>query len=704
MKAIHLDTDVQYLKGIGPKRTHAFLKLGIHTLMDILVFFPRQYQDRTKIILLKDISENELVCLFVKIGSYRERTLSNGLVALDIEIFDDSSITVTVARFFRKKNPYSFADVFASVKKVFNVGSYAYIYGELNFRQTGRFISVIDYEVVTERKSEPVFFKKIVPVYETSEKLSQKFIREIVKSALSACVDLYPDISGLFFNLKNIPNMRSNDAIQKIHYPGSLEEAEHARRAFALQEFMVLETALCLSRNSIKKNYKAQRYIIYKTFLTPFKNKLGFEFTKEQKKAINDIFADMQSPYPMNRILMGEVGCGKTAVALSAVLLAVENGYQTMIVSPTEILAEQHYLTISNVLSGLNLKTAFAVSSTLRKKSNRNRILAGIEDGTVKIAVGTHSLMEGRIKFKNLSLIVVDEQQKFGVMQKFAALNKAATPDILMTTATPIPRALAMTLYGEMDVTAITSKPFGRLPAKTYSSDEKYAYENALKELKKGNQIYIVYPLVENSDKIFLKSATGEFEKLSKTWFKDFKVGLLHGKMKPSEKNDVMMKFKNKEYDVLITTSIIEVGIDVPDATVMIVHNADRFGLSALHQLRGRIGRSIKQSYMYLIKSSNSKSALKRLSIMTSTDNGFKIAEEDLKMRGPGELMGTIQHGFPEFKAGDITRDSDIIEFTKNCAAEIIKDDPLLVKKKNTVLRNLINERFSNRIKLINVG
>ncbi|MDR3307115.1 MAG: ATP-dependent DNA helicase RecG [Endomicrobium sp.] len=702
MATIHLDAEIQYLKGIGPKRAQAFSKLGVQTIGDILTFFPVQYQDRTKVISVRDIYEYGRGCLFARVGNSYERSLSKGLNVLDVEIFDDSS--TASARFFRKKNPYSFVDVFDPIKKAFTPGSYAYIYGEVKLDRAGRFISVIDYEVVGEKSIKPVLFNKIVPVYAATEKLNQKFIREIVNSVLGMFGGLYPDISEIIRNFGSIPKMKSKDAIQKIHYPNSLKEAEQARRAFALQEFFVLESVLSLSRNSIKKNCKAQKYNIRRTLLTAFKNNLTFEFTKEQKKAINDIFADMQSLYPMNRILMGDVGSGKTVVALSAILLATENNYQAMIVAPTEILAEQHYLTISNMLSGLDVKIVLATSSTLKKKSERDKILSSLKNGEIKIAIGTHSFMEERIKFKNLSLIVVDEQHRFGVMQKFAVLDKAESPDILMMTATPIPRALAMTVYGEMDVTTITSMPPGRTPIKTYSSNENYAYENAIKELKNGNQAYIVYPLVDESDKLALKSAVQEAEKLQQTRFKDFKVGLLHGKMKPSEKNEVMRKFKNKEYDVLISTTVIEVGIDAPDATIMIIHHAERFGLSALHQLRGRIGRSAKQSYAYLIKSSNSENANKRLSIITSTNNGFKIAEEDLKMRGPGELMGTVQHGFPEFKAGDLIKDADIIEFTKSHATKIIQDDPLLVKESNAVLKTLINKRFSNKIKLINVG
>jgi ATP-dependent DNA helicase RecG len=700
---LSLDSEIQYLKGIGPKRAKAFVKLGIKNVRDLLTFFPIQYQDRTKIISIRDAYEQlQECCLFVKIGKFYEKMLSHGLCILDVEIFDNTSMTY--ARFFRKKNQYSSIDIFAPVKKAFDTGNFAYIYGNAKLDHGGRFIAINDYEIVQNENNKPLLFNKIIPIYPATGGLNQKFIRETVKTVVFSSCGLYPDISSLIPDFKRVPKLNSSIAIQKIHYPNTLQDAENARRSFALQEFFILETALSLSRENVKKNPKIQKYTIQKTLLPTFKNNLKFEFTKDQKKAINDIFTDMQSMYPMNRLLMGDVGSGKTVVALSAVLLAVENDYQAMIVTPTEILAEQHYLTISNMLSGIDVKIVLATSSTLKKKSEKERILLGFESGDINIAIGTHSLIEDRIKFKKLSLIIVDEQHRFGVMQKFAALDKAQTPDILMMTATPIPRALAMTVYGEMDMTAIMQLPPGRAPVKTYASNEQFAYTSTIKELKNGNQAYIVYPIIDESDKLALKSAVRESEKLSQTWFKDFKVGLLHGKMKSSEKNEIMQKFKNKELDVLISTTVIEVGIDVPDATVMIIHHAERFGLSALHQLRGRIGRSAKQSYAYLIGSSNSETVRKRLSIMTSTNDGFKIAEEDLKMRGPGELMGTIQHGFPEFKAGDLIKDADIIEFTKNYAAEIARNDPNLSKNENTVLKKLIYKHFSNKTKLISVG
>ncbi len=525
---LNLESEVQYIKGIGPKRAQMLARLGINNAGDLLTFLPVQYQDRSKTVEIARAYMQPQCCIFGKIGKSYERKLSKDLSLLDIEIFDKSGMAY--ARFFRKKNPYSKIDVFGSIKNAFQPESFAYIYGDSRAEIGARYIAVSDYEVVSKTDDKPEMFNKIIPVYAATEGLSQKVIREAVKSVLISSAGLYPDISDIIPQFDGMQKMKSYRALERMHYPFNMQDAEESRRNFALQEFFILETALALSRKHIKKNPKKQKYEIKKTLLTPFKNNLKFEFTKAQKKAINEIFEDMQSPYPMNRMLMGDVGSGKTVVSLSAVLLAAENGFQSMIIAPTEILAEQHFLTISNMLKGLGVKAALATSSTLKKKGEREKILAQISSGEIKIAIGTHSLIEDRIKFKNLAFVVIDEQHRFGVMQKYAALDKAETPDILMMTATPIPRALAMTVYGEMDMTVIDELPPGRIPIKTFFTAESAAYNNTAKELENGGQAYIVYPLIDESDKIALKSAVTEAEKLSQNRFKNFKVGLLHGK------------------------------------------------------------------------------------------------------------------------------------------------------------------------------
>lgn len=699
---MNLSSDIKYIKGIGPKRASSLSKLSINTVEDLITFFPRTYQDRTVITKISNILFSQHYCIFGKIQNVYVKSLSRNLSVFCAEI-NDGSGTIT-ATFFRKTNSYSKFDVFASIKTVFKINCFVYLYGicELKFGQ--KQISVEDYEVAEDKNFIPQQFNKLVPVYDLTAGITQKIILSAIKTVLNDTADSYPDIISA--NPKYKTNLLAiPEAIKKIHFPTTLQEAELARQSFALQEFLLLQTVLAKTKKKITAKQKTAKYIITKKLLTPFKNKLKFEFTRAQKKAINEIFNDMISKKTMNRMLMGDVGSGKTVVALSAVLLAVENGYQTAIIAPTELLAEQHYLTFKNMLEGLNVNVELVTSSSLKTKKKREEILSSIQNATTNIIVGTHSIIQERVSFKNLSLVIIDEQHRFGVIQKATLLAKGVNPDVLMMTATPIPRGLAMTIYGEMSVSVIDELPPNRMPVKTYCLSENFAYDKASEELENGSQIYIVYPLVDESDKIELKSATQEAEKLSKTVFKKNKVALLHGKMKPKEKNEIMLKFKNKEFDVLISTTVIEVGIDVPNATVIIVQHADRYGLATLHQLRGRVGRGQKQSYCILVSNAKGQTAKQRMNIMTSTNDGFKIASEDLKMRGPGEFTGTLQHGFPEFKAGDIIKDVKLIEYAKQVAADIIANDPELLLPENSDIKHLINStKYLQLSKIIQVG
>ena len=696
-----LTTDIKYVKGIGPKRALALSKLSINTVEDLITFFPRAYQDRTIRTKISNILFNQHYCIFGKITGTHIKKLSTKLSVFSANINDGSGIIV--ANFFRKVNPYAKFDIFATIKKDFKINSFVYIYGMCEIKFGQKQVSVDDYEIVENENSSTEKFNKLVPVYNLTAGITQKNISSALKLILNDMANIYPDIISNNVKYKtNLPSISS--AIKTIHFPNSLQEAELARQSFALQEFLLLQIVLTKAKQKNVIKQKGIRYEIKRNLLTPFKNKLKFEFTNAQKKAINEIFNDMMSTKIMNRMLMGDVGSGKTVVALSAILLAVENGYQTAIVAPTELLAEQHYLTFKNMLDGLNVNIELVTSSTLKSKKKQKEILPQIENGTTNIIVGTHSVMQDRINFKNLSLVIIDEQHRFGVLQKASAIAKGNNPDVLMMTATPIPRGLAMTIYGEMSVSVIDELPPNRTPIETYCLSENIAYMNAKEEIEKGNQIYIVYPLVDESDKIELKSATQEAQKLSNTVFKNNKVALLHGKMKPKEKNDVMIKFKNKEYDILIATTVIEVGIDVPNATMIIIQHANRYGLATLHQLRGRVGRGQKKSFCILVSDAKGKIAKQRLKIMTSTCNGFKIASEDLKMRGPGEFIGTIQHGFPEFKAGDIIKDVKLIEYAKQVAIDIISKDPELLLPENVNINFLINNKYSNLSKIINVG
>ena len=696
-----LSTDIKYIKGIGPKRALALSKLSVNTVEDLITFFPRTYQDRTKKTKISEILFNQHYCVFGKITNVYIKKLSMNLSVFSAEIKDGSgSIT---ANFFRKINPYAKFDVFATIKKDFKIDSFVHIYGMCEIKFGQKQVSVDDYEIVENENAVTENFNKLVPVYDLTAGITQKNISLALKLILNDMADIYPDIISNNVKYKtNLPSI--SRAIKTLHFPNSLQEAELARQSFALQEFLLLQIVLSKAKQKNAIKQKVSKYEIKRSLLTPFKNRLKFDFTKAQKKAINEIFNDMTGKKAMNRMLMGDVGSGKTVVALSAILLAVENGYQTAIIAPTELLAEQHYLTFKNMLEGLNVNIELVTSSSLKSKKKQKEILPQIENGITNIIVGTHSVMQDRINFKNLSLVIIDEQHRFGVLQKATALAKGNNPDVLMMTATPIPRGLAMTIYGEMSVSVIDELPPNRTPIETYCLSENIAYMNAKEEIEKGNQIYIVYPLVDESDKSELKSATQEAQKLAKTIFQNNRVALLHGKMNPKEKNEVMMKFKNKEYDILIATTVIEVGIDVPNATMIIIQHADRYGLATLHQLRGRVGRGQKKSFCILISDAKGQTAKQRLKIMTSTCDGFKIASEDLKMRGPGEFTGTIQHGFPEFKAGDIIKDVKLIEYAKQVAVDIISKDPQLLAPENTNINFLLNNKYNQLSKIINVG
>lgn len=689
---MNLYQDIQYLKGVGPKKAKALNKLNITNIADLLTFFPRDYQDRTVILPIGSSKFLEHKCIFGKIINTYTKKLSRNLVVFCVDVKDDTG-TVT-GEFFRKVSPYSKYDVFESLKNNLSAGKYVYLYGS----QNGIFkFSVEDFEAVDNPQIKPLFFKRLLPVYNLTLGINQKFLLNLMLPAVTDFAKYYPNIVP-----QNI--MPIHEAIYKLHFPAAIQDYELARQAFALQEFFILQIMILIAKNKNKTEYKLQKYQIKRTLLSSFKQNLTFDFTKAQKKVINEIFNDMLSAKVMNRMLMGDVGSGKTVVALSTILLAIENGYQAVIIAPTEILAEQHFLTFSNLLKNLNIKIDLVTSSVLKKVKQKEEILNSIATGKTNIIVGTHSVMEDRVKFKNISLVVIDEQHRFGVMQKVSALAKGATPDVLMMTATPIPRGLAMTIYGEMDISVIDQLPPNRIPVETTYVTEHEAYKIVLREIEKKNQAYIVYPLVDESDKIELKSAVTEAEKLSKTVFKNFKVGLLHGKMKPKEKNDVMTNFKNKNFDILISTTVIEVGIDIPDATVMVIEHADRFGLATLHQLRGRVGRSKKQSYCVLVSDAKSKKAKQRLFIMTQTNDGFKIATQDLNMRGPGDFIGVKQHGFPEFKAGNIIKDLKIIEQAKQQAASVIEHDPALKSANNQEIKNFINNSYLNISKIIQVG
>lgn len=519
---------------------------------------------------------------------------------------------------------------------------------------------------------------RIVPVYALCENLNVKTLRRAVSNALKdygeQILNIIPEPIREEYILSD-----KLKALQAIHFPGSFQEAETARTTLVFEELFLLEIKMGLIKQEYAKNQNISPLQITKNGLVEkFLNTLPFKLTNAQKNAINEIFSDINSGKPMQRLLQGDVGSGKTVVACTMLLAAIENGYQAAIMAPTEILAAQHFNNFISLLSPLGINTALFTSSNTKKQ--KKLLETNLRNGQIDIAIGTHALIQSNIEFKNLGAIIIDEQHRFGVKQRNALKTKAIVPQMLTMSATPIPRTLALTVHGDLDLTVIDELPSGRKSVKTTlikQSQRKKALDLIKLEAAKGHQSYIVFPLIDESESISAKAATTEAENLRQGEFKDLKVGLLHGKMKSEEKDEVMRAFKNKEYDVLVSTTVVEVGVDVPNATVIVIENAERFGLSQLHQLRGRVGRSSLQSYCVLVSSSSSQDTLMRLNIMTQTNDGFVIAEKDLEIRGPGEFLGLRQSGLPELNLTDLTKDIKILECARKSAFEFLQNNSI---------------------------
>src|SRR3989338_980585 len=680
-----LSTPVQYLKGVGPKLSEKLKGLGIVTIEDLLHYYPRAWEDRRQLHSISEL-QPELVMTFkgtIRSVYFQETKTKIGIVSAVIE----DGTGGLLCKWIRKLS-YRY-DVFYSFKKDLKPGNSILVNGKIIKDFAGCTMMVSEYEVLTQPEENLIHIGRIVPLYPATEGITSKSLRTIVYRAL-LCVQVTDPtpkiIQGAYYL------MPLDSAFKKIHFPKNFEDKEEARKRLAFQEFFYFQTVMSLVKQK-RKVSKSSSYIIKKHLLTPFKEKCGFEFTLSQKKVIREIFNDLLSDRPMNRLLQGDVGSGKTIVALSAILLACENKLQAALMAPTEILAEQHYITIKHFLKSLPVNLGLLTSST--KKSKREKLLKECAEGSLDLVIGTHALLEKEVQFKKCGLVVIDEQHSFGVKHRLLLSKKNPIPDVLVMTATPIPRTLAQCLYGDLDVSLINELPTGRQKIETLWKKEQEAYEIVKAHIRKNNQAYIVYPLVDESDKIELKSAIKEFQKLENETFKGIPLGLLHGQMKGSQKESVMKDFYSGKFSILVTTTIIEVGIDVPNATVMVIENAERFGLSTLNQLRGRVGRGENASACIVIANPQSEESKKRIEIFLKNQNGFQLAEADLAIRGPGEIFGTSQHGYPNFKIADFSLDQDLLEPTQKAAREILEKDPALLKKDHSVLREELRKIFS---------
>lgn len=684
-------SDTRYLKGVGPQKAKLLKDLGIATIYDLLTYFPRDYVDRSRLKLIAQITDQEITSIQAIVISQQEFFTRKRRRLLKI-VLSDGTGKVNLVCF----NQYYLRDYLTKGKTVVVNGKFSRLANRRNVFDLTNFT----YEVLSGEHDDLIHTGRIVPIYSICRDLNMRFLRALIRKTLDNFEkEIREFLPRSILAKENLIDYRL--ALEQVHFPSDLAQLVQARRRLVFNEFFLLEIALASKYYRQRHQNKGIPYEIRKNLLAPFKELLPFTFTPEQKKVIREIFQDMQSPRPMNRLLQGDVGSGKTIVALCAMLLAVENGYQAVLMAPTEILAQQHYFYLQHFLDQLAVNQVILTGGTNKKDHKTKEAIAS---GQAQIIVGTQALLEEDVNFKNLGLIIIDEQHKFGVSQRARLRTKGANVDVIVMTATPIPRSLALTLYGDLDVSTIQQLPPGRLPVKTSAPSEDDAYNFIRRQVGQGRQAYIVYPLVEESPNFTFKAAGQMAEHLQREIFPEFTVGLLHGRLKIEEKAQVMKDFVEGKIDILVATTVIEVGIDVANASVILIEHAERFGLSTLHQLRGRVGRNREQAFCLMTAIGKTPEAKKRSQAMLDTNDGFKIAEYDLQIRGPGELGGLRQHGLPDFKIADIVKDFSLLQSARKIAFDLIKDDLYLRQEENKLLRQMMTESFGKKLDLISVG
>jgi ATP-dependent DNA helicase RecG len=678
-----LDTPVQYLKGVGPVRARLLRKLGVETAEDLLRYFPRDWQDRRRLARVAELTPGETATVA---GVVKLRTtvyLRRGLKLTKV-VIDDGTGLLTGTWF---NQPF--------MKDRFAEGQRVLFYGKVE-PYRGFQIANPDYEVLGDGEEDQVHTGRIVPVYALTERLSQRVLRGIVHAQLARLPRDWPEVLPPALAAgRGFPPPA--EALAQVHFPETYETLDRARRRLIFEELFLQQLAML----RLKRHYRedpGQPLPGDGPRLRAFEAGLPFVLTRAQQQARTELLQDLAQPRPMHRLLQGEVGSGKTVVAAYALLAAVDAGAQAAIMAPTEILAAQHFQTLQALLAPCRTTLALFTSGTpARERRVQERALAA---GEVQIAVGTHALLEERIAFQRLAVAVVDEQHRFGVEQRARLRAKGEFPHVLVMTATPIPRTLALTAFGDLDVTSLNEVPPGRLPVRTEWLSQAAvgkAYVRAREELEAGRQVYIIFPLVSESEKLALKAVTGEYDRLAREVFPGRTLGLMHGQMPSEDKEAIMAGFKANRIQVLVSTSVVEVGVDVPNATVMIVENAERFGLAQLHQLRGRVGRGAHSSVCFLVGDPNTPEGAARLQTLTRVADGFRLAEEDLRQRGPGEFLGLRQSGLPDLRLADLVRDAAEIESARRAAADLLRADPELAGPEYGELRRLYTRIYGAR-------
>ncbi len=656
--------DLQYIKGVGPKRSRQLNRLGLNTVFDLLWNIPRAYFNRANVNRITELKDGEAASIRGKICSTGTSRTRSGMIIFKALVEDDSGVITAV--WFNQ--PF--------MSRIIKPGQDIFLSGKpRRFSYSGMEFNVSEYEIIDD---EDIHFQ-VLPVYALTEGLSQKTMRFITLNSLRGYLDYYPEV--LDDKLREKYNLCPIDyAFNNIHFPDSREAYRQARRRLAIEELLLFQ----LQIRQLERYLPQGDYVIHEEKTDLIKRltaDLPFQLTFAQKKVVAEIFADMESPFPMNRLLQGDVGAGKTVVAALAMAKAVASGFQAAIMAPTEILAGQHYNALERFFSGYDVTVARLTGGT--SNAERRLILEAIRNGEINLLVGTHALIQDDVVFNCLGLVIIDEQHRFGVRQRAALSDKGSSPDVLVMTATPIPRTLALTVYGDLSLSVINELPPGRKPVKTYlikPQQRQRVYQFIHQQVNNQSQAFIVCPLVEESEKQDLQAAVSLYEELKTRVFGNLNVGLIHGRLKPAEKDMIMQMFKQGKTQILVSTSVIEVGVDVPNASIIAIEQAERFGLSQLHQLRGRVGRGHKQSYCFLIADPRTEEGVRRLQAMEKTNDGFELAEEDLRIRGPGEFWGVRQHGLDGLKVANLSKDQKLVELSQVLGEEIGQIYPQLEK------------------------
>jgi len=692
---IRIDTPVTYIKGVGPRRSEALELVGIKTLRDLLYHFPRRYLDRstiTPIAKLRAGLDATIVGRVLSLNSVRTRKRPY----LQMLIGDDSGQFRCV--WFNSAQ---------YIQKIFKPGDLVAMSGKVEYFGGLQFIHP-DYDKLESDDAATLNTARIIPLYPSTAELKKvgldsrgfrRLLHNIVEKMTWQAEEILP---GALLETLKITGI--NEALRQIHFPESPIVLEKAVRRFKFEELFYLQLLLAVKRQGIKSVKKRFCYSGVGSHLKQIYQKLPFQLTEAQKRVIHEIWDDMKSETVMNRLLQGDVGSGKTVVALLCASIAIGNGYQAAVMAPTEILAEQHYRNLAKLGKPAGVRVNLLIGG--QRKKERDEILNEIKKGTAELVVGTHALIQETVEFQCLALAIIDEQHRFGVVQRSQLISKGFNPDVLVMTATPIPRTMSMTLYGDMDVSVLDELPVrkGKTISRIVNVDQlDKVYDYIRQQVQKGEQAYIVYPLIDESAKMDLQAAIKGYEYLRTKVFSDFRLGLLHGSMKTAEKEAVMQAFSAGTVDILVSTTVIEVGVDNPNATIMVIENAERFGLTQLHQLRGRVGRGTKNGVCVMVERKRTETSHERLKIINGTTDGFEISERDLKLRGPGEFYGTRQHGFPKMKMADLLVDKELLKIARSEAFMFIKNDPHLRKSENRPIRDHLIKDYSEFMNFINV-